>query len=211
MKINEIFVSIQGESTYSGLPFLFIRAAGCDLRCTYCDTQYAYYDGKEISLDSLVGIAEKSGVDHVEITGGEPLLQNETGKLVSTLLDKGFIVLVETSGSEDISNIDKRAIIIMDVKCPSSGMSDKFLINNINHIKENDEIKFVLSDRDDYNWAVKFINENKLETKANILFSPVFGKLKPADLAKWMTDDKKNYRLNLQLHKYIWDPDKRGV
>ena len=211
MKINEIFVSIQGESTYTGRPCLFIRTTGCNLRCTYCDTEYAFYDGKEMSNDEIFDIAEKSGVKLVEITGGEPLLQKELPELLDRLLEANYEVLIETSGSIDIDKINPRAVRIMDIKCPSSGEVSKNDMRNLNKLKPEDEVKFVVGDREDYNWANEIIEKYNLDKKVTVLFSPVFEKLAPVKLAKWILKDKKNVRMQIQLHKIIWGPDAAGV
>ncbi len=211
MKVCEIFASIQGESTYAGLPCVFVRLTGCNLRCTYCDTVYAYDEGVETDIDEIIVKTGKFGIELVEITGGEPLVQADVLQLASGLLDAGFKVLIETNGSVDIGNVDKRAVIIMDVKTPGSGMSGSVRIGNFDILKKNDEIKFVISDRFDYEWAVNIVKRYDLQHKCSILFSPVFGKLNPADMSKWIVEDRLTVRLNLQLHKYIHDPNQRGV
>lgn len=211
MKINEIFVSIQGESTYMGRPCLFIRTTGCNLRCTYCDTEYAFYDGKEMSNDEIFDIVEKSGVKLVEITGGEPLLQKELPDLLDKLLEGNYDVLIETSGSINIDKIDPRAVRIMDIKCPSSGEVSKNDLSNLDKLKPEDEVKFVVGDREDYTWANEIIEKYNLDQKVTVLFSPVFEKLAPVKLAKWILEDKKNVRMQIQLHKIIWGPDATGV
>ena len=211
MKINEIFVSIQGESTYMGRPCLFIRTTGCNLRCTYCDTEYAFYDGKEMSNDEIFDIVENSGVKLVEITGGEPLLQKELPELLDRLLEENYEVLIETSGSIDIDKIDPRAVRIMDIKCPSSGEVSKNDLSNLNKLKPLDEVKFVVGDREDYTWANEIIEKYNLDQKVTVLFSPVFEKLAPVKLAKWILEDKKNVRMQIQLHKIIWGAGAAGV
>jgi 7-carboxy-7-deazaguanine synthase len=211
LKVNEIFYSIQGESTFAGLPCIFIRLAGCNLRCSYCDTTYAYKEGREWNIQALIDRAKAYPSLLVEVTGGEPLLQAGTPELVKALLREGYKVLVETNGSLDISVIDNRAIIIMDMKCPDSGMSNENLPDNIDRLKSRDEIKFVIAGERDYLWAVSKITEYKLEQTCTILFSSVYGKLHPARLAEWILRDGIKARLQLQLHKYIWGPEKRGV
>jgi len=211
LKVNEVFHSIQGESTFAGLPCTFIRLAGCNLRCSYCDTAYAYEEGKEWSIPALIDYAKAYRPLLVEVTGGEPLLQAGTQELVKGLLREGCEALVETNGSLDISVIDKRAVIIMDIKCPDSGMSDKNLFANIGCLKPHDEVKFVVASEGDYLWATSIIREHGLEQACSILFSPVYGKLEPGRLAKWILRDGIKARLQLQLHKYIWGPEKRGV
>jgi len=212
LKINEIFKSIQGESTYAGLPCTFIRLAGCNLRCTYCDTNYAYYEGKELSDEDIVKKIDEYGVKLVEFTGGEPMLQEETPKLLKTLLDKGYTVLIETNGSICIGCLDKRLNIIMDYKTPKSNMNERMRPKNFEFLKPTDQIKFVLMDRSDYDWAKQVIADNKLNEKfENILMSPVYGELSPKDLVEWVLKDGLNVRVQLQIHKHIWAPDERGV
>jgi len=210
LKINEIFKSIQGESTYAGLPCTFIRLAGCNLRCSYCDTNYAYYNGEEISDEDIIAKVEEYGVKCVEFTGGEPLLQEETPRLLKILLDKGYDVLVETNGSICIGCLDKRLNIIMDYKTPKSGMSERMRPKNFDFLKPTDQIKFVLMDESDYTWAKDIIKENKLtERFENILMAPAYEELSPKALVTWVLQDNLNVRVQLQIHKYIWAPDER--
>ncbi len=207
-KINEIFKSIQGESTYAGLPCTFIRLADCNLRCTYCDTNYAYYHGKELSDEKIISKIEEYGVNCIEFTGGEPLLQEETPPLIKTLLDKGYNVLIETNGSICIGCLDKRLTIIMDVKTPKSGMSERMNLKNLELLKSNDEVKFVLLDESDYIWAKDMISKyNLLNKTKNILMSPAYGILPPKTLASWILRDNLPVRIQLQIHKYIWAPE----
>ncbi len=212
LNISEIFCSIQGESTYTGLPCVFIRLAGCNLRCNYCDTTYSYKSEITLSINDIIAkVKEYDPVKLVEITGGEPLLQPEVFQLISSLHENGNTILLETNGSILLKNIPEYVIKIVDVKCPGSGEEDSFLLENLEFInQESDEIKFVLSDNFDYNWAKDFIMKYKLNDY-EILFSPVSGKLEPQDLAKWIIEDKLPVRMQLQLHKIIWDKDKRGV
>ncbi len=208
LKVNEIFKSIQGESTHAGLPCTFIRLAGCNLRCTYCDTNYAYYHGKELSDEEITAKIEEYGVNCVEFTGGEPLLQEKTPPLIKTLLDKGYNVLIETNGSICIGCLDKRLTIIMDVKTPKSGMSERMNLKNLKLLKSNDEIKFVLMDESDYIWAKDIISKHNLLNKTkNILMSPAYGILPPKALASWILRDNLPIRLQLQIQKYIWAPE----
>jgi 7-carboxy-7-deazaguanine synthase len=210
LKINEIFKSIQGESTFAGLPCTFVRLAGCNLRCTYCDTNYAYYRSKEISDEEIVSKIEEYGVKCVEFTGGEPLLQEETPKLLKLLLDRDYTVLVETNGSICIGCLDKRLNIIMDYKTPKSGMSERMRPKNFEFLKRTDQIKFVLMDESDYNWAKGIIDENRLFEKFdNILMAPAYAELSPKDLVTWILNDNLPVRVQLQIHKYIWAPDER--
>ena len=210
LKINEIFKSIQGESTFAGLPCTFVRLAGCNLRCTYCDTNYAYYNGEELSDEDIIKKIEEYGVKCVEFTGGEPLLQEETPKLLKTLLDKGYNVLVETNGSICIGCLDKRLNIIMDYKSPKSGMNERMRPKNFEFLKKTDQIKFVVLDESDYQWAKGVIEENGLIEKFdNILISPAYGELSPKSLVTWVLKDNLSVRVQLQIHKYIWAPDER--
>jgi 7-carboxy-7-deazaguanine synthase len=211
MKINEIYRSIQGESTHMGRPCIFVRTTGCDLRCSWCDTAYAFYEGREMTIDQVMQQVEHLGSSLVEITGGEPLLQEEIYPLTTRLLDSGFEVLVETNGAHPIESMDKRAKIILDLKCPGSGMSESIRWENLTHLKKSDEVKFVLADRRDFHWASSVIFNHSLSAKCTVLFSPVFGKLDPQDLAQWILERPSPVRLQVQLHKYIWHPDKRGV
>jgi 7-carboxy-7-deazaguanine synthase len=210
LKINEIFKSIQGESTYAGLPCTFVRLAGCNLRCTYCDTNYAYYNGKELSDEEIVSKIDEYGVKCVEFTGGEPLLQEETPQMIKNLLDKGYNVLIETNGSICIGCLDKRLNIIMDYKTPKSGMSDRMRPKNFDFLKKTDQIKFVLMDESDYDWSKNVISDNKLiERFDNILMAPAYGVLSPKSLVTWVLRDNLQVRVQLQIHKYIWAPDER--
>lgn len=211
MKVCEIFASIQGESTYAGLPCVYVRMTGCNLRCAYCDTAYAYEEGAEMSEDEIFVRVNSYGSNLVEITGGEPLLQRGVFKLIERLLDNGFKVLIETNGTISIKDVDERAVIIMDVKTPASGMSGKMDMLNLESLKPHDEVKFVIAGREDYEWSKDFIMDNGLLDKCKILFSPVYGVLPPENLAGWIIDDKLPVRLNLQMHKYIYGADKKGV
>ena len=211
MRICEIFASIQGESTYAGLPCTFVRMTGCNLRCKYCDTTYAYDEGSEMTADEIIHAVRCYGLNLVEITGGEPLLQRDAGSLISRLLDSNFKVLIETNGSVDIGGVDRRATIIMDVKTPGSGMSDSVRIENLALLKKSDELKFVITDEVDYDWARAMVRQFKLSEKCTILFSPIYGKISPSGLSTWIIADKLPVRMNLQLHKYIFGPDRRGV
>jgi 7-carboxy-7-deazaguanine synthase len=211
MKVCEIFASIQGESSYAGLPCVFVRMTGCNLRCSYCDTRYAFEEGKEMNEDAIIDAVRGHGLHLVEITGGEPLLQPDVFHLISRLLDSGFIVLVETNGTVDIKELDERAVVIMDLKTPGSGMADKINMDNLPQLKNSDELKFVITSRADYDWAVKMIRENGLFGKCVLLFSPAFGMVEPSDLSQWIIRDRLPVRFNLQLHKYIYPHEQRGV
>lgn len=211
LRVNEIYFSIQGESTKAGLPCIFIRLTYCNLRCSYCDTEYAFYDGKEMTIDEILNEVRKFDCKLVEVTGGEPLVQNECLELMKILSDSGYEVLLETGGSLPVKEVDKRVKIIMDLKCPSSNMMKKNLYENIYNLKETDEIKFVIGSREDYDWTKNIIKDYKLLNKCEILFSVVFGKLEPLMLVNWVLEDKLKIRFQLQMHKFIWDPAQKGV
>ena len=211
MRVTEIFFSIQGESSYAGRPCLFVRLTGCPLRCTWCDTAYAFYGGTERGLESIIAELEQYDCRLVEITGGEPLAQPDVHPLITALADRGYTVLIETSGALDIGPVDPRAIIIMDLKCPGSGMADRNRWDNLSLLKPQDEVKFVIKDRTDYDWAVRTVQHHDLAARHTVLFSPVFGELAPQQLAEWILTDGVPARFQLQLHKLIWDPVARGV
>ncbi len=213
LKVNEIFLSIQGESSYAGWPCAFIRLTGCNLRCSYCDTRYAYTEGAELTVEEIMEKVRGLGCSLVEVTGGEPLLQDETPRLVRELIDSGHTVLLETNGSFDISCVDRRCIKVVDIKCPSGGEHESYDHQNTLRLQDHDELKFVVGARQDYEFAANMFELiRKRFRKMNVIhFSPVFGVLPPKDLARWIIDDGLDVRLNLQLHKYVWDPDRRGV
>lgn len=202
MKVCEIFASIQGESSLAGIPMIFVRLTGCNLRCTYCDTKYAYYEGEELSVNEVLEKIHSFPFQYIEITGGEPLLQEDTYKLINELV-KTHNVVIETNGSVSIENVNPKVKIIMDIKTPGSGMSEKNYLENLKFLKEIDEIKFVLTDRTDYEWAKDFIKNHKIKIK-EILFSPAYGILNPQKLSEWIIEDALQVRLNLQIHKYIF-------
>jgi 7-carboxy-7-deazaguanine synthase len=211
LRVNEIYYSIQGESSRAGLPCVFVRLTGCNLRCTYCDTEYAFYEGNDIDIPAIIARIEEYKCNLVEITGGEPLTQPESFELMKELCRRGFEVLLETGGSLSIKDIDPRVIIIMDLKCPSSGMEKKNLYENIPYLKRSDEIKFVIGSEEDYLWSKNIIEEYDLTGKANVLFSVVFGNLTPLTLVNWILRDNLNVRFQLQMHKFIWSPETKGV
>lgn len=212
VKICEIFSSIQGESTYAGIPCIFIRFSGCNLRCSYCDTQYSYEEGTELTLEDVMKRVGEEGGRLVEITGGEPLLQkDELDRLVTMLLDAGYHVLVETNGTLPIGSLDSRVTVIMDVKTPSSGMSEMNDFANLGLLKSFDQVKFVICNRDDYLWARNIVQQYSLSKRCTVLFSPAYGSLEPRKLAEWILADRVDVRINLQLHKYIFGPDERLV
>ncbi len=212
MLINEIFFSLQGESTFTGIPCIFIRLAGCNLSCSWCDTEYARgtAHGIEKTVDEVVSEVEQFPRGLVEISGGEPLLQHETAELAGRLLDLFDTVLLETNGSIDISRVPDGVVRVVDVKCPSSGASESFLLENLNRLSPNDEVKFVIGDREDYDFAVEFISTHHLflPTPDKILFSPVNGTLLPKTLADWILSERLAVRFQLQLHTCIWPGEK---
>ena len=209
MRITEIYKSVQGESSYAGLPCIFVRTTGCDLRCSWCDSEFTFTGGSQMSLDEIISKVEELECDLVELTGGEPLLQQEIYPLATRLADLGHTVLIETGGHRDISNLDPRVIRIMDLKCPASGECAKNLWSNLSHLRSEDEVKFVVADRNDYEWSVKVIREHDLESRVKILMSTAFGMIDPAEVVKWMLEDRLDARFQLQLHKYIWEPSER--
>jgi 7-carboxy-7-deazaguanine synthase len=211
LQINEIFHSIQGESTRVGQPCVFVRLTGCPLRCTWCDTEYAFHAGERMALETILDRVRSYGCPLVEVTGGEPLHQPEALVLLMKLCDAGHQVMIETSGAFDISAIDPRASIIMDVKCPGSGMTDRMKWANMDHLSQKDEVKFVLKDQADYEWARDIVKQYSLGDRCSVLFSPVFGSLDLQPLAKWILSDRLPVRFQVQLHKLIWDPETRGV
>ncbi len=209
--ITEIYKSIQGESTWTGCPCVFVRLSGCDLRCGWCDSEYTFSGGDRIAIDKIVEEVENHGCPLVEITGGEPLLQPGVHPLISTLIDRGHRVIVETGGHLDVSVIDPRAIRVIDVKCPGSGESQKVRWKNLDALRETDQIKFVLADRGDYDWAKDIIRRHSLNERVAVLLSVAHGILPPADLAAWILEDRLNVRLQIQLHKYIWSSVETGI
>lgn len=211
LKINEIYYSVQGESTFAGLPCVFVRLTYCNLRCTYCDTEYAFYEGNDLDFSQIMEKIASFKCNLVELTGGEPLMQEGSLELMKTLCDSGYTVLLETGGSLPIDKVDSRVHIIMDLKTPSSGMLKKNLYSNLEFIKQKDEIKFVIGDRNDYEWCKETINKYNLSGKCPILFSTVFSKIEPKDVVDWIIEDNLNVRFQLQMHKYIWDPKMKGV
>ncbi|HZZ08907.1 MAG TPA: radical SAM protein, partial [Candidatus Binataceae bacterium] len=204
--------SIQGESTWAGRPCAFVRLTGCDLRCSWCDTEYAFHEGRTMAIEEVAAQLLGYGCDLVEVTGGEPLLQAGVYSLIARLLDTGTTVLVETSGASDVSRLDVRAIKVMDLKCPGSGESARNLWSNLEHLTPRDEVKFVIADRADYEWARDVLRRDNLAPRVNaVLMSCVFGRLEPALLAGWILADRLPVRMQLQMHKHIWAPDARGV
>lgn len=211
LRVTEIFHSIQGESTFVGRPCVFVRLTGCPLRCTWCDTEYAFYGGREDSIDRILDAVRAYGCPLVEVTGGEPLAQPQTLELLKVLCEQGFTVLLETSGALDTSGVDPRVRIILDVKCPASGMMERMHWPNVERLRSQDEAKFVVQDRTDYDWAKDVVARYRMLDRCTVLFSPVFGRLDPRHLAEWVLADRLPIRFQLQLHKHIWAPDMRGV
>lgn len=213
MRITEIFYSIQGESSFAGLPCIFVRLTWCNLRCSWCDSEYTFTGGTEMSVDEVIEKVRGYNCKLVEITGGEPLVQKrECCELVRRLCDEGFTVLVETGGGLDASVLDERAIKILDVKCHGSGEADRNFWPNLERLNPADEIKFVIRDRADFNFALEVIDKYNLsERQPHLLFSPVWGAVELKDLANWILNSGVRARMQLQLHKYIWGPDVKGV
>jgi 7-carboxy-7-deazaguanine synthase len=212
LTVNEIFHSIQGESTRAGLPCVFVRLTACDLRCSWCDTPYAFTEGRKMALDDVVAAVERHDCALVEITGGEPLLQDEVYPLMRALLDRGRTVLLETGGHRSIDRVPREVITVVDIKCPGSGEADRNDWSNLDRLAPHDELKFVVRDRADYEWAREVVARRGLASRAAaVLFSPVHGILEPAELSAWVLADKLPVRVQLQLHKYIWSPEARGV
>jgi 7-carboxy-7-deazaguanine synthase len=212
LKINEIYFSVQGESTWAGLPCVFVRLTGCDSRCSYCDTEYAFYEGVRKSLHEVFAEVMAFECPLIEITGGEPLLQRNVLPLMAAICDADRTVLIETSGAHDISGVDPRVHRIMDLKTPSSGEHGKNLYSNIAVLNHRDEVKFVIGSREDYEWSREQIGSHALAERVNaVLLSPVFGRIEPRQIVEWMLDDRLPARFQLQIHKFIWEPRARGV
>lgn len=211
MIVHEIFYSIQGESTRTGMRCVFVRLTGCLQRCVYCDTTEAFHGGKRMSLDEVAREIEKYGCRFVTITGGEPLLQEEVYPLMARLADGGYTLQLETGGSIDVSRVDPRVRIILDVKTPGSGEEAAMDWENLGRLKAGDEVKFVMMGREDYLWSAGVLRERRIPAGVSILFSPAHGVLDPGDLACWIKEDRLDVRLQLQLHKIIWGEDCRGV
>jgi 7-carboxy-7-deazaguanine synthase len=211
LKVNEIFHSIQGESRHAGRPCVFVRLTFCNLRCGWCDTSYAFEEGSDQTVAAIVARVAECRTRYVLVTGGEPLVQEGVHDLIGELCDGGYEVAVETGGSLDLSPLDRRAMVVMDLKCPGSGMSDRNRFENLDVLKSTDDVKFVLADRADYEWARDVIERHGLAGRVGLLLSPVHGTLHPRTLSEWILSDRLPARLQLQIHKYIWPPDARGV
>jgi 7-carboxy-7-deazaguanine synthase len=209
--IHEIYRSLQGESTFSGLPCVFVRLTACNLRCVYCDTPHAFNQGQAMALEEVVARTLALGDDLVEITGGEPLLQLEVHPLMSQLADAGKTVLLETSGAIDTRAVDPRVHVILDIKTPGSGEMDANVWENLQRLRPTDELKFVICDRTDFDWAASVVRKHRLTTRCPVLFSPAYGQVNPTDLAAWILELHQPVRLQLQQHKILWDPSARGV
>lgn len=205
LRITEIFHSLQGESITVGLPTVFIRLTGCPLRCQYCDTAYAFNGGKMTDIPSILAEISAYQCRQICVTGGEPLAQPNCIALLQELCDQGYQVSLETSGARDIAEVDKRVMVVMDLKTPASGESEKNLFSNLEHLKKSDQIKFVLCCREDYDWACQMMQEYHLSERAQILFSPSWNELNPTELADWIVKDKVAVRFQLQLHKILWN------
>lgn len=211
LNISEIFLSLQGEASRAGQPCVMVRLAGCNLRCAWCDSEYAWAGGESMSLEEILAKVAELDCPRVEVTGGEPLTQPASLELLRQLCEAGYETLLETNGSVDVSLVDPRAVRIVDFKCPSSGQDEQNLWANVDCLRHEDEIKFVIAERADYEYAVSAIRRFDLSDKCPVLFSPVFGRIPPSELAGWILKDKLDVRLSLQLHKIIWPESERGV
>jgi len=211
LKIHEIFKSLQGESSHTGLPCIFIRLTGCNLRCGWCDTEYAFHEGSDKSVEDVLEAIEPYPIKLVEITGGEPLLQEDVYPLMEKLLAKNYTVLLETGGSLSIKRVPPQVMKILDVKCPGSGEACNNKFDNLKHLSSRDEVKFVILDRKDYEWSGKIVRRYDIDKKAGVLFSPVYDQLDLKDLAEWVLEDNLPVRVQTQLHKVIWGKDAIGV
>ncbi len=209
--VHEIYASIQGESSWAGLPCVFVRTTACNLRCRWCDTPHAFVEGAPKSIAEVLAVVEGFGIPLVELTGGEPLLQPGSLTLMQALCDRGYTVLLETSGSLDISKVDQRVVRIVDLKAPGSGEADANLWTNVEQLRSRDEVKVVLADRADYLWAKEALQRWQLPSRCAVLLAPVFGKLKADELARWIVEDRLAVRMQIQLHKHVWHPQARGV
>ena len=211
LKINEIYYSIQGESSFSGLPCIFIRLTYCNLRCSYCDSEYTFHNGEKIDIKDIINQIKQYPCKLVQVTGGEPLFQKNCINLLKTLVEEQYNVLLETSGSLSIEKVPKEVINIIDFKCPSSKMQKKNLWENLDYIKTNDQIKFVIGNKEDYEWTKDKIYKYNLDKKCEILISPVYNNIKSEQIVNWILKDNLKVRFQIQLHKEIWPEEKRGV
>ena len=211
LKINEIYYSVQGESTHSGCPCIFIRLTYCNLRCSYCDTEYAFYDGKNMEITYIMSEIKRWDCNLVEVTGGEPLFQDECIDLLNELVNSNYEVMLETGGSLSISDVPKKVIKIVDFKCPSSGMVKKNLWSIVDDLQAHDEVKFVIGNREDFDWAKDKITEYSIDKICTLLFSPTFGEIDPQLIVEWILADNLPVRMQMQMHKMIWSPEEKGV
>jgi 7-carboxy-7-deazaguanine synthase len=211
MRITEIYTSVQGETQYAGLPCTLVRTTGCDLRCTYCDSAFAFHGGRDLTLDDVLAEVERLGAPLVLLTGGEPMLQKDLPVLAARLLERGFRVMIETSGSHPLDALPPDVVRIVDVKTPGSGEAHRMHWETLEGLRPRDAVKFVLTNEADYHWASEVIRSRRLADRTEVLLSPEHGRLAPEALVSWMLRDRLPARLNLQIHKYIWSPDTRGV
>ncbi len=211
LRVNEIFRSIQGESTYAGLPCAFVRLTGCNLRCVWCDSAYAFHEGRSMNVEEVIAEVERLGCSRVEVTGGEPLLQDDAIPLMEGLLAKGLTVLLETGGSLPVERVPAGVVRIVDVKCPGSGEEARNRWENLSLLRGSDEVKFVVADRADFEWAARQVRSRRLSAVCPVLFSPVHGVLDPGDLAGWVLEDGLDVRVQVQLHRVLWPGRLRGV
>ena len=211
LKINEIYYSVQGESTHAGRPCIFIRLTYCNLRCSYCDTEYAFYDGKDMEITDIMSEIKRWDCNLVEVTGGEPLFQDECIDLLNELVNSNYEVMLETGGSLSISDVPKKVVKIVDFKCPSSGMVKKNLWFIVDDLQAHDEVKFVIGNREDFDWAKDRITEYSMDKICTLLFSPTFGEINPQQIVEWILAENLPVRMQLQMHKMIWSPEEKGV
>ena len=211
LKVNEIYFSIQGESTHAGKPCIFIRLTYCNLRCTYCDTEHAFYEGKDMEISEIMDKIKQWSCNLVEVTGGEPLFQVQCIDLLKELLNQNYKVMLETGGSLPISDVPTEVIRIVDFKCPSSKMEKMNLWSIVNDLQPHDEVKFVIGDRADFDWARNIINKYSLNEICAVLISPVFDEIDPSILGEWILKENLPVRMQLQMHKHIWEPETKGV
>ena len=211
LKINEIYYSVQGESTHAGRPCIFIRLTYCNLRCTYCDTEYAFYDGEDMEIPEIMNEIQQWDCNWVEVTGGEPLFQEECIDLLNDLVNSSYEIMLETGGSLSISDVPKEVIKIVDFKCPSSGMEKKNLWSIVDDLQPHDEVKFVIGNREDFDWAKNRIKEYSLDKICTLLFSPTFGEIDPQQIVEWILSQNLPVRIQMQMHKMIWSPEEKGV
>ncbi|MBN1901095.1 radical SAM protein [Candidatus Sumerlaeota bacterium] len=210
IEISEIYPAIEGETTYSGEPCTIIRLAGCNLNCVWCDTPQAKETGRNLSIEEIIETCKKIGMNLILVTGGEPLMQKEVPELLSRLIESGFRILLETNGSFPLDSIPREAVVILDIKCPGSGMRERMNFDNLDKIRKSDEVKFIICDRGDFDYAIDLVKKRHLLEKTRVLFSPEFERMNPANLADWILETRLPIRLNLQIHKYIWDPGEKS-